>query len=147
MRTAAKAPAVNHLQVVLPGTVDDPERPSGGNVYDRRLCRELAAAGWSVHEHAVGAGWPRPGPDDLAALRGVLTGLPAASVVLLDGLVACSAAEVLLPQVDRVRCVVLVHQLLVDGLPEPSRTVREQERAGYEDGGTFLKAYRPYYAD
>lgn len=25
--------------------------------------------------------------------------------------------------------------------------VREQERAGYEDGGTFLKAYRPYYAD
>lgn len=25
--------------------------------------------------------------------------------------------------------------------------VREQERAGYEHGGTFLKAYRPYYAD
>ena len=25
--------------------------------------------------------------------------------------------------------------------------VGEQERAGYEDGGTFLKAYRPYYAD
>lgn len=25
--------------------------------------------------------------------------------------------------------------------------VREQERAGYEDGGTFLKAYRSYYAD
>lgn len=25
--------------------------------------------------------------------------------------------------------------------------VREQERAGYEGGGTFLKAYRPYYAD
>lgn len=25
--------------------------------------------------------------------------------------------------------------------------VREQERAGYEDGGTFLRAYRPYYAD
>ena len=25
--------------------------------------------------------------------------------------------------------------------------VREQERAGYEDGGTFLKAYRHYYAD
>jgi capsular exopolysaccharide synthesis family protein len=25
--------------------------------------------------------------------------------------------------------------------------VREQERAGYADGGAFLKAYRPYYAD
>ncbi|GAO77588.1 MULTISPECIES: polysaccharide biosynthesis tyrosine autokinase [unclassified Sphingopyxis] len=25
--------------------------------------------------------------------------------------------------------------------------VREQERAGYEDGGTFMKAYRSYYAD
>jgi len=24
---------------------------------------------------------------------------------------------------------------------------REQERGGYEQGGTFLKAYRPYYAD
>ena len=25
--------------------------------------------------------------------------------------------------------------------------VREQERAGYEGGGTFLKSYRHYYAD
>jgi glycosyltransferase involved in cell wall biosynthesis len=33
--------------------VDDPARPSGGNVYDRRVCGELAALGFVLHERAV----------------------------------------------------------------------------------------------
>jgi len=36
-----------------PGGIDDPQRPSGGNVYDRRVCDGSQALGWSVHEHAV----------------------------------------------------------------------------------------------
>ena len=50
--TGRGAPVVH---VVLPDGVDDPSRPSGGNVYDRRLCDGLAARGWTVREHvAVG---------------------------------------------------------------------------------------------
>ncbi|GAB3933797.1 hypothetical protein GCM10027614_05580 [Micromonospora vulcania] len=44
------------VHVVLPGDIDDPATPSGGNTYDRRICRGLGEAGWSVYEHAV------PGP-------------------------------------------------------------------------------------
>ena len=49
------------LYAVLPDGIDDLTRPSGGNVYDRRLCRGLAASGWSVREHAVPGAWPRFG--------------------------------------------------------------------------------------
>ena len=41
------------VHVVVPDGIDDPDRPSGGNAYDRRICRGLEALGWSVHEHAV----------------------------------------------------------------------------------------------
>lgn len=79
------------VHVVLPDGIDDPLRPSGGNVYDRRVCAGLAALGWSVHEHAPGA----------------VAGLPDGAVVLVDGLVA--TAEELVPESERLRIVVLVH--------------------------------------
>lgn len=53
---------MNTVHVVLPAGVDDPRHPSGGNVYDRRVCRGLAAIGWSVHEHPVPGPWPWPDP-------------------------------------------------------------------------------------
>src|SRR6266545_3837853 len=48
--------------------LDDPGTPSGGNVYDRRLCTGLVAAGWPVREHAVRGAWPRPGDTERADL-------------------------------------------------------------------------------
>ncbi len=51
---------MKRLHVVLPNDIDDPAAPSGGNVYDRRICDGLAAAGWSVREHAVRGAWPHP---------------------------------------------------------------------------------------
>ena len=81
--------------VVLPNDIDDPATPSGGNVYDRRICRGLAAAGWSVREHAVPGAWPRPGAAERASLARVLAPLPDDAVVLLDGLVASTVPEVL----------------------------------------------------
>ena len=93
------------VHVVVPDGIDDPARPSGGNAYDRRVCHELADAGWSVHVHAVPGSWPRPGAPSYAALAGVVDRIPDGAVVLLDGLVASTAPEL----------VVLVHMPLGDG--------------------------------
>jgi glycosyltransferase involved in cell wall biosynthesis len=103
---------VTTVHAVLPDGIDDPARPSGGNVYDRHLCRGLASRGWSVHEHAVPGGWPRPDAAALAALTTVVHQIPDGAVVLLDGLVASTAPAVLVPQADRLRLVVLVHMPL-----------------------------------
>ena len=56
-----RAAAVTAVHVVLPDGIDDPARPSGGNIYDRHVCRGLASLGWSVHEHAVPGFWAAPG--------------------------------------------------------------------------------------
>ena len=104
------APGTVH--VVVPEGADDPARPSGGNVYDARVCRALAAAGWRVE------------------VREELPGLPAlpdGAVVLVDGLVASPAPSVLLPVAGRLRLVVLAHLPL--GVPDESPAVRARERA------------------
>jgi glycosyltransferase involved in cell wall biosynthesis len=103
--------------MIVPDGIDDPERPSGGNVYDRRASRELAAIGWSVHVHAVRGSWPTPAPADRAALSEVVLGIPDGGVVLIDGLVASTAPDVLVPEARRLRLVVLVHMPLGDGPP------------------------------
>lgn len=103
------------VHVVLPNDIDDPAAPSGGNAYDRRICQGLAAAGWSVREHAVPGAWPRPGAAERADLARVLVAVPDGAVVLLDGLVASAVPEVLVPQSRRLRLVVLVHTPLGDG--------------------------------
>ena len=100
------------VHVVVPEGIDDPARPSGGNVYDRQVCRELSSIGWSVHEHAVPGAWPRRDAASLAALAGVLERIPSIAAVLLDGLIASTAPDVLVPQAGRLRLVVLVHMPL-----------------------------------
>ena len=102
------------LHVVLPGNIDDPAAPSGGNTYDRRVCQGLSAAGWSVNELAVPGAWPRPGTAGRAALAGALAALPDDALVLLDGLVACAAPDIVVPEAGRLRLVVLVHLPLGD---------------------------------
>jgi glycosyltransferase involved in cell wall biosynthesis len=93
------------LHMVVPAGIDDPARPSGGNTYDRRVRRGLATAGWTVHTHEV------PGPSQLADS---LSRIPDGSVVLVDGLVASPAPEVLVPESRRLRLVALVHMPLGD---------------------------------
>ena len=100
------------VHVVVPGGIDDPARPSGGNTYDRRVCDGLPSLGWSVHQHAVPGCWPRPDAASFAALAGVVQGIPDDAVVLLDGLIASTAPEVLVPQASRLRLIVLVHMPL-----------------------------------
>ncbi|HEX2362278.1 MAG TPA: glycosyltransferase family 4 protein, partial [Jiangellaceae bacterium] len=105
---------VTTVHVVLPNDIDDPANLSGGNVYDRQLCRGLAAAGWPVREHPVRGGWPRPTAADRAALARTLAALPAGALVLVDGLVASVVPDVLVPEAGRLRLVVLMHMPLGD---------------------------------
>jgi glycosyltransferase involved in cell wall biosynthesis len=121
---------VTAVHVVVPDGIDDPARPSGGNVYDRHLCRGLTSVGWTVHEHAVPGGWPRPDASSSAALADVVRQIPDDAVVLLDGLVASAASEVLVSQARRLRLIVLVHMPLGHRPPDGAAgEVRMRERA------------------
>jgi glycosyltransferase involved in cell wall biosynthesis len=101
--------------MVVPEGIDDPARPSGGNTFDRRVRSGLAAAGWAVHVHEVSA----------ATLAGAVRQIPDGAVVLLDGLVASPAPEVLVPEADRLRLVVLVHMPLGHGATDDGARERE----------------------
>ncbi|WP_082772077.1 glycosyltransferase family 4 protein [Actinoplanes sp. TFC3] len=107
------SPATRPLWAVLPGGIDDPAAPSGGNTYDRRVLTGLAATR-RVHEIAVDGGWPQPSAAGLDKLAAALTGIPDESLVLLDGLVACAAPEVVEAQARRLHQVILVHLPLGD---------------------------------
>lgn len=118
------------VHAVVPEGIDDPARPSGGNAYDRQICRGLAAAGWAVHEHPVPGTWPQPGAASRAALDGIVQGIPDDAVVLLDGLIASAAPEVLVPAAGRLVLVVLVHMPLGHRPPDGAAgEVRARERA------------------
>jgi glycosyltransferase involved in cell wall biosynthesis len=108
---------VTAVHVVVPDGIDDPAQPSGGNAYDRRVCRGLAALGWSVHERPVPGSWPRPDAAARAELTSAIAGTPGGAVVLVDGLIASTVPEVLVPEAARLRLVVLVHMPLGDGRP------------------------------
>ncbi len=100
------------LHVVVPDGIEDPARPSGGNIYDLRVCNALAELGWPVQIHAVPGSWPRPDAAAYDALGGVMRRIPDGAVTLLDGLVGSTAPEVLVPQSTRLRLVALVHMPL-----------------------------------
>jgi glycosyltransferase involved in cell wall biosynthesis len=118
---------VTEVHVIVPEDIDDPARPSGGNTYDRRVCRELAALGWAVHEHAVPGAWPRAGAAGHAALARAVRRIPDGALVLLDGLIASAAPAVLVPQARRLRQVVLVHMPLGHCPQENGVRARERE--------------------
>jgi glycosyltransferase involved in cell wall biosynthesis len=106
--------SLSSVHFVMPGGVDDPAAPSGGNAYDRRVSLDLPGFGWQVHKHAVDGEWPRPGAAARAELARILREFPDGTVVLLDGLVACGVPEIVVPEAERLRLAVLVHLPLGD---------------------------------
>lgn len=101
--------ASNVVHVLVPDSIDDPLRPSGGNRYDRNVCDRLADRGWQVHEHAIPDLESRPGGPGREALARVVSRIPDGAVVLVDGLLAGPSAPVLLAAAHRLSLVVLVH--------------------------------------
>jgi glycosyltransferase involved in cell wall biosynthesis len=131
------------LWAVLPGGLDDPAAPSGGNRYDRVV---LGLLDREVHEIAVAGSWPTPGSAARRALGEALAGIPDGSDVLLDGLVACGVPAVLEPHADRLRLAVLVHLPLSDetGLsPAEAATLRALERRTLHLAGTVIATSGP----
>jgi glycosyltransferase involved in cell wall biosynthesis len=118
---------VRTVHVVVPDGIDDPLRPSGGNTYDRHLCEDLPAAGWEVRRRAVAGAWPWAGQEGRRALDEALRAVPADSPVLVDGLVASAAPEVVGPASRRLRIVVLLHMPI--GSRDDHGGSRERERA------------------
>ena len=55
-----RAVAVNEVHVVVPDGIDDPRRPSGGNVYDRRVCAGLPRSAGRSTSTPCPAGGPGP---------------------------------------------------------------------------------------
>jgi glycosyltransferase involved in cell wall biosynthesis len=101
------------VHVVAPRGFDNPGQPTGGNIYDRRICAGLAEAGWDVLVTTVAAAWPVPGPGARAGLARIVSAIPDGETVLIDGLIASPAAAQLLPHAGRIRMTVLLHMPLV----------------------------------
>jgi glycosyltransferase involved in cell wall biosynthesis len=123
--------AMNTVTVVVPDSIDDPALPSGGNTYDRRISHGLAETGWSVYERPVPGPWPWPDAAANVTLASVIAAVPDGGLVLLDGLIASAAPEVLVPESRRLRLVVLVHMPLGDAVlgADVAASVRTRECA------------------
>ena len=104
------------VHVIVPEGFDDPGQPTGGNIYDRRVCAGLAEAGWEVLVATVAGAWPIPGSGARADLARVVSAIPDGETVLIDGLIASSAAAQLLPHTGRIRMTVLLHMPLATAI-------------------------------
>jgi len=100
------------VHVIVPEGFDHPGQPTGGNIYDRRVCSGLAEAGWEVLVATVAAAWPVPGSGARADLARIVSAIPDGQTVLIDGLIASPAATQLLPHIGRIRMTVLLHMPL-----------------------------------
>jgi len=104
------------VHVVVPEGFDSPGRPTGGNIYDLRVCAGLAEAGWDVLIATVPAAWPVPDSDALADLASVVSAIPDGEITLIDGLIASPTAAQLLPHAGRISLTVLLHMPLATAL-------------------------------
>lgn len=99
------------LHLVWPDAVDDPRRPSGGNVYDRELGAALEGLGVTVHEHAD------------------LRDVPDGSDVLVDGLLGLADPESIARERGRLRVLLLVHLPLTLAHPDDPEVAQRESQA------------------
>jgi len=63
------------VHVIVPEGFDDPGQPTGGNIYDRRVCAGMAEAGWDVLVTTVAGAWPDPGSGAGADLARIVSAM------------------------------------------------------------------------
>ena len=111
--------------VIVPGRL---ETRTGGYEYDRRIVEGLRNEGWWVDVRELGGRFPRPTSADRHNAARVLSGLPARSVVVVDGLALGALPDEIEREASRLRFVALVHHPLAleTGI---DRELQEQLRA------------------
>jgi hypothetical protein len=119
IRERAGAPSSDDLTRLVHG------KPSGGNIYNRRICDGLTAIGWQVIQHVAPGCWPWPDRASVQALGRLLAGIGDGAVVLVDGLIASMMPGILVPEAGRLRLAVLVHVSL--GEAPPSHAVADAQ--------------------
>ncbi|WP_243074441.1 glycosyltransferase family 4 protein [Microbacterium sp. SS28] len=92
---------MNTVAFVVPEGIGDPQRVSGGNVYDARVSDGLAQIGWDMRTMTTE-------PNAAAA---PLSQLADGALVLIDGLVAARSAAAVEAESWRLRIVVLAHMV------------------------------------
>ena len=115
------------VHVVVPDGFDNPGQPTGGNIYDRRICAGLAEAGWEVLVATVAGAWPAPDRAARASLARIVSAIPDGEIALIDGLIASPTAAQLLPHAGRIRMTVLLHMPLATALE--ARQLRGAQRS------------------
>jgi glycosyltransferase involved in cell wall biosynthesis len=108
------------LHVVGTAGLTDPAKPSGGNIYNRRICAGLTTIGWQVIQHVAPGCWPWPDRASVQALGRLLAGIGDGAVVLVDGLIASTMPDILVPEAGRLRLAVVVHISLGEAPPSYS---------------------------
>ncbi len=87
----------------------DYARTTGGWIYNERLLVELAALGWSIQRHVLGAGFPDPSDDAIMSASRALGALPDGTLVLADQVVLSPLAGVLPVHAKRLRLAMIMH--------------------------------------
>ena len=103
---------------VVPEGVDDPERVSGGNVYDRHARDGLAELGWDIRMVEVSNG---------EAVRAALDEASRSGIILVDGLVADWAPAAIESAAARGLVVALAHMVVGTALGHASRVIATSE--------------------
>jgi glycosyltransferase involved in cell wall biosynthesis len=102
-------PAGSAMHFVLPG---DPDTPTGGYRYDRRITAGLREAGWTVHTCVLPGDYPLPGAGTLERAATAIAALPDGALVLADGLAFGALPDLAGQHARRLRWVALVHHPL-----------------------------------
>jgi glycosyltransferase involved in cell wall biosynthesis len=103
---------------IVPEGVDDPERVSGGNVYDRHLRDGLTRLGWDIRMSEVA---------DAAEVASALAAVDRGGIALIDGLVAGRGPDSVEAESRRAHIVVLAHMVAAT-FPNATPEVIEGER-------------------
>ena len=111
---------MNTAHFLIPG---DPDRRTGGTIYDRRIMAGLAMQGWQVNLHRLDATFPAPTTAALVEVEAVLAALPDQALTVIDGLALGAMPDVAAAHWDRLRLVGLVHHPLAleTGLDDAQR--------------------------
>lgn len=88
--------------------------PTGGSRYDLRVADELRSRGRCVVVVPAEGSWPTGGDVARTRLEATLSALPRDGLVLIDGLIAGAAPDLVERQAARLRLIVLIHLPLAD---------------------------------